>query len=101
MYRHGRGKYTGPEPWYENYGDNYISLAFYWDELGVEAGDYVAAWVDVHKKGIQDRAPNTDDEDGCPKPQYPADPEYEDYFGLLGEAMIVCADGSCNSPPPE
>jgi hypothetical protein len=90
--------YTGPETWYDYIGDDYISFAFYWDELGIEAGDYVAVWVDVHNKGIQDRAPKTDESDGCAKPQYPSDGFG---FGLGGEAMIVCADGGCSGPPPE
>jgi hypothetical protein len=99
MYRPGRGKYTGPKPWYANIGDNFISLAFNWDDLGVEEGDYIAVWVDIQKKGIMDRAPETDSEDGCAKPQFPQDDGFE--FGILGEAMIVCAGGECAGPPPD
>ena len=98
MYRPGRDKYTGPKTWFENIGDDYISLAFYWDEMDIEEGGYVAVWVDVHKKGIKDRVPETDEEDGCAKPQYPSDDGYE--FGYRGEAMIVCAGGICAGPPP-
>ncbi|MDH4002851.1 MAG: hypothetical protein OEU52_16565 [Xanthomonadales bacterium] len=100
MYRpgHENKPYTGPEAFYENIGEDFISLAFYWDELGVEAGDYVAIWVDVHNKGIQDRAPKTDEYDGCAKPQYPSGGLG---FGLGGEAMILCAGGDCSDSPPE
>jgi len=100
MYRpgHSQKPYTGPEPLYESIGEDFISLAFDWDELGVEAGDFVAVWIDVQNKGIQDRAPKTDKYDGCAEPQFPSD-GYG--FGLGGEAMIVCAGGACSDSPPE
>ena len=75
MYRPGRAKLTGPEElsFDIHLPDSPIELhwIFAYEELGIEAGGYVAAWVDVHKKGIQDRAPNTytDADDHCAKPQ--------------------------------
>jgi hypothetical protein len=69
MYQPGTGKVTGPDP-YLNDGGDWIQWIVTFDELGIEAGDYVAAWMDIHKQGIQDRVPDTDDADGCAKPQY-------------------------------
>ncbi len=33
-----------------------------------EAGDILLFWVGTHHRGIQDRAPSTDGEDDCSKP---------------------------------
>lgn len=65
------GKMTGPDP--ADFFSDPDGQIFFWvfdaEELGVEPGDYVAAWLDIHKKGFQDRVPNTDGSDGCPDPQ--------------------------------
>ncbi len=39
--------------------------------VAVATDDVVHLWVDVQQKGICDRAPNTDDTDGCAKPEIP------------------------------
>ena len=39
----------------------------------VAADDVVHLWVDVQQKGICDRAPDTDDADGCAKPEISAE----------------------------
>ncbi len=38
-------------------------------DLGVFPGDDVEVWADTEMKGIADRAPNTNGDDGCAKPQ--------------------------------
>ena len=63
------GKLTGPVAFDTLFVDNFLGWLFDYEALGVSAGDYFAVWVDVHKRGVQDRAPNTDDIDGCAKPQ--------------------------------
>ncbi len=39
------------------------------DSVALSTDDTVAVWVDAHDKGIADRAPDTDDSDGCSKPE--------------------------------
>jgi hypothetical protein len=64
------GKLTGPHAYSTNMEDDYLSWHFDYEALGVSEGDTFAVWMDVHKKGIQDRAPDTmDDYDLCAKPQ--------------------------------
>jgi len=71
IYRPGTGKVTGPQPYpyLFDYGDM-LQWVIPFEELGIEAGDYVAAWLDIHDKGLQDRVPDTDGADGCDEPQY-------------------------------
>jgi hypothetical protein len=71
MYRvhRGRGKATGPGV-IEVSGDTLtytVALA----ELSTDlmTGDTVYIWADTHWKGIRDRAPNTEEADGCAKPE--------------------------------
>jgi len=71
MYRPGPGKVTGPQPFpYLFDNGNMIQWVIPYAELGIGAGDYVAAWLEIHDKGMQDRVPDTDDSDGCAEPQY-------------------------------
>jgi hypothetical protein len=63
------GKFTGPKALGTRMVDDFLGWVFSLEELGVAPGDYLAIWVDVHKKGIQDRVPDTDSSDGCAKPQ--------------------------------
>ena len=37
--------------------------------LDLQVGDTIFVWADAHFKGIQDRAPDTDDTNGCAKPE--------------------------------
>ncbi len=37
--------------------------------LDLQVGDTIFVWADTQSKGIQDRAPDTDDADGCAKPE--------------------------------
>jgi len=53
-----------------------------YEDLGIVPGAYLATWVDVHKKGIRDRAPDTNADDGCAKPQ------------VIGEALEIWAGTS-------
>ena len=39
------------------------------DDVVLGTDDMVAIWVDAHDKGVADRAPDTDDTDGCAKPE--------------------------------
>jgi hypothetical protein len=71
MYRvhRGRGKATGPGVIEVN-GDTLtytVALA----ELSTDlmTGDTVYIWADTHWNGIRDRAPNTEEADGCAKPE--------------------------------
>ncbi len=95
MYRNG--KLTGPgeldhliQP-----DDEIIGVAWMisYDELGIEVGDDVFAWLDVHRKGIQDRVPDTyvDEFDTCAKPQDDS------------EVLAVCAADDSSPPtcPPD
>ncbi len=59
-------KDTGPGM-IDGSGDTLTYMVDY-SELGLGAGDLVRVWADVQHKGIVDRAPNTDDGDGCAKP---------------------------------
>jgi hypothetical protein len=70
MYRPGPDKLTGPEGFsFDIHDFKVLHWLFTYEELGITPGVRVAAWVDVHKKGIQDRAPNTFADDDCAKPQ--------------------------------
>ncbi len=40
-----------------------------YQDLGIFAGDDVEVWADIQSNGIVDRAPNTNGDDGCAKPQ--------------------------------
>ena len=79
MYRNG--KVTGPGYLHHLIeADGQIIGAAWWlsyDELGIEVGDDIFAWLDVHRKGIQDRVPDTyvDELDTCAKPQDAYPPE--------------------------
>ena len=101
-------QYTGPDWYFDQTGyDCYCRWVFgypvlWWKfergELGVDSGDYVAAWLDVQYKGIVDRAPDTDDTDNCGERQEPDNDislKFPDYF-LGGEALEFCVGGSCN-----
>jgi hypothetical protein len=70
MYRPGTGKITGPETLQLYDGGDWIQWIIPFEGLSIEAGDYVAAWLDIHNKGAQDRVPDTDDTDKCTEPQY-------------------------------
>ncbi len=76
------GKQTGPGSWDDpvDNGDGTWSLFLrvpYTDLDGVAAGDEVFIWADTHRKGIQDRAPDTDGDDGCSKPE------------VIGEVLVL------------
>lgn len=63
------GRFTGPDAAMTFMKNDVMIWEFDYEALGVNEGDYVAVWLDIHKKGIQDRAPDTDDTDGCAKPR--------------------------------
>jgi hypothetical protein len=84
MYRPGPDKLTGPETVDTLFDDAFLGWIFSYEALGISDGDYVAAWLEIHKKGIQDRVPDTDDTDDCAKPQ------------TADEVLEVCAGGICN-----
>jgi hypothetical protein len=74
-------KQTGPGSWND---DGTLSLFLtvpYTDLDGVAAGDDVFIWADTHRRGIQDRAPDTYGDDGCSKPQ------------LIGEVLVLTLGG--------
>ncbi len=57
------------DPWTLTFTVPYAGLLDDETEPGaVAAGDVVHLWMDVQQKQICDRAPNTDDSDGCSKP---------------------------------
>jgi hypothetical protein len=39
------------------------------DDVVLGTSDIIAIWVDTQDKGIPDRAPNTDDSQGCTEPE--------------------------------
>jgi hypothetical protein len=66
--RGGSNKFTGPAE------SNSLQVdEIHWEvsyaALGVSSGEVIHVWADTHKKGIKDRAPDTDDGDGCGKPE--------------------------------
>jgi hypothetical protein len=72
----------------------------------VEECNPIDIWIDTQKKGIQDRAPDTDGEDGCSKPTGPEEvllgvfdytpPELAD---VPADLTVDCPDDV--EPPPE
>ena len=79
------GRFTGPDAAVTVMKDDLLVWIFDYEALGVIEGDYMGVWLDIHKKGIQDRAPNTDDTDGCAKPR--------DMFEVLN-IMIPLTNGT-------
>ena len=53
--------------WVDTVGTE-ISLSVPYAEVGAEAGTPIHVWVDIHRKGIVDRAPDTIDTDGTEDP---------------------------------
>ncbi len=61
---------SNTDPWTLTFTVPYAGLLDDETEPGaVAAGDVVHLWMDVQQKEICDRAPNTDDSDGCAKPE--------------------------------
>ena len=69
--RGGGDKITGPSTTADpiDPDTNVLTYTVKYSDLNVLAGNTVAIWVDTQNKGIVDRAPNTDDSDGCSKPE--------------------------------
>lgn len=69
-----RNKETGPGSW-DGAGTAFLTLTVPYGDLtendlsAIDPGDTVFIWADTQRKGIQDRAPDTDDGNGCAKPE--------------------------------
>ncbi len=64
--RNGNSKDTGPGIIMSD--GNMLWYEVSYDELGLNPGDQVLVWADTQARGIVDRAPDTNDSDGCSKP---------------------------------